>query len=94
VAAALEPIDVTLKMVTIFDLLCRSGLVVGAIRERVLGRASARCDCVSHRVHRGRVQAGADAPATHRCHGMRDYLRSLRRDLAGPWALVNCVHVV
>ena len=34
-AAALEPIDVTLKMVIIFDPLCRSGLVVGASRERV-----------------------------------------------------------
>ena len=35
VAAALEPIDVTLKMVIIFDPLSRSGLVVGASRERV-----------------------------------------------------------
>ena len=46
-AAALEPIDITLKMVTIFDLLCRSGLVVGASRERVAREGFGACDCVS-----------------------------------------------
>ena len=35
------------KMVTILDLLCRSGLVVGASRERVAREGFGACDCVS-----------------------------------------------
>ena len=53
-AAALEPIGVTLKMGTIFDLLCRSVLVVRADRDRV-----AREGCGAVRVRAAVQRKGA-----------------------------------
>ena len=54
--AALEPIGVTMKMGTIFDLMCRSVLVGEAGRIVWLGKDAAVCVCVP--LCRGRKGAG------------------------------------
>ena len=63
-AAALEPIGVTLKMGSIFDLQCRSVLILGAGRNRVAREGSTVRECVPFCTEEGCRRALMRPPLT------------------------------